>query len=304
MKKLFFSLCAFSLLLTGIGCEKIIDFTGEQTEPRLTLSSQAEAGEPLEAYIASSVFFLSSSRYGTEFVDKLDPQQGKVRCYVNGATTPRLLEYVPIENATSLHYRLSDYAPAPGDHIRLEAEFPGFDPVWAETSVPLEPACEVVAAKSVSDGVEVTLALKDDASSDNYYFLQPVRQGWDSYTEEIVFWTTNFWSNDVLFREKGGSSVLDAFEEDADNYFSDGLIKGQRHVFVITVPVSRDENSLLWIHLAAVDESLYWYGRSYNQLTEGEFTGYFSEGVTLYSNVHGGYGVFCSAASRWLEVDW
>ena len=304
MKKFLFSLCAFFLLLTGIGCEKVIEFTGEQTEPRLTLSSQAEAGEPLEAFIASSVFFLSASHYGTEFVDNLDPQRGKVRCYVNGATTPLLLEYIPEEQATSLHYRASDYVPAPGDHIRLEAEFPGFDPVWAETSVPLVPACEVVAVKNVSEAVEVTLALTDDAACDNYYFLQPLRERWEPYMEENVIWAVNFWSNDVIFRERGGSSAMDAFEEDADNYFSDGLIKGQRHVFVITVPVPRDEEVRLLIHLAAVDESLYWYGRSYNQLMESDWTGFFSEGVTLYSNVHGGYGVFGSAASRWLEVDW
>ena len=305
MKKLLFSLCAFVQLLSGVGCEKVIEFTGEQTEPRLTLSSQAEVGEVLEAFVSASVFFLSETRNGLAFVEGLNPERGQVRCYVNGATTPHLLQYVPRENANSLRFRASDYAPVAGDHIRLEAEFPGFDPVWAETVVPLQPACEIVSAQSTSDGVEVTLALTDDASYDKYYFLQPVSQLWDPYEEQSFFWSVNFWSSDVLFRNMSGASALDAFEQDADNYFSDDLIKGKRHVFVITVPVSREESTLLWIHLAAVDESLYWYGKTYDQLTDSDWTtGFFSEGVTLYSNVHGGYGVFCAAASRWLEVEW
>ena len=112
MKKLLFSLCAFVQLLSGVGCEKVIEFTGEQTEPRLTLSSQAEVGEVLEAFVSASVFFLSETRNGLAFVEGLNPERGQVRCYVNGATTPHLLQYVPRENANSLRFRASDYAPA------------------------------------------------------------------------------------------------------------------------------------------------------------------------------------------------
>ena len=306
MKKCLYFLCACFLFLVGTGCEKVIEFTGEQTESRLTLSSQAEVGEPLEAYIASSVFFLSASPYGTSFVEGLDARQGQVRCYVNGETTPRLLAYVPKEDAASLHYILSDYAPAPGDHIRLEAEFPGFEPVWAETDVPLAPAFEIVSVNpGTSGGVELTLALTDDASYDNFYFLQPLIQTWESSMDQHVFWTLSFSSNDVLFHEMSGTSALETFDDEAGNYFSDDLIKGQRHVFVITVPYWQNESMHLWIHGAAINESLYWYGISYDLLTSmDEWTSFFSEGVTLYSNVHGGYGVFGAAASQWLKVEW
>ena len=65
----------------------------------------------------------------------------------------------------------------------------------------------------------------------------------------------------------------------------------------------KDETMHLWIHSAAVTESLYWFDFSYSQVHEGA-TGMFSEGATLYSNINGGYGVFCAAASHWMEVDW
>ncbi|MBQ3743074.1 MAG: DUF4249 domain-containing protein [Bacteroidales bacterium] len=307
MKKLLFFLCVNLLLLAGAGCEKVIEFTGEETEPRLTLSSQAEAGERLDIYIASSVFFLSDSEGGKAFVKGLDPDQGQVRCYVNGATTSRILVFIPKENSSNLHYRTVDYVPAPGDHIRLEAEFPGFDPVWAETDVPLEPAFELISATYLpSYELELTLAVTDDASYDKYYFLQPVNQTWEPSLEQLVTWPLRFSSKDIIFRDMGGTGALDAFEDETGNFFSDDLIKGQRHVFVITVPYTpkKDPTVSLLIHAAAVDESLYWYGKSFALMRAGDWTGFFSEGVTLYSNVHGGYGVFCAAASRWLEVEW
>ena len=71
-------LCAATLtLLLGAACEKIIEFKGEQTEPRLTISSQAEVGKPLEVYVASSIFFLSDTWSGDAFIEKLKPEEGR-----------------------------------------------------------------------------------------------------------------------------------------------------------------------------------------------------------------------------------
>ena len=315
MKKILFPICALLLLPAGTGCEKIIEFNGEVTGSRLTLSCQAEAGEPLEACVASSVFFLSDSWDGKAFVANLDTVNGRVRCYVNGSAAATPLELVPEEERTGLCYRASGYAPSPGDHIRLEAEFPGFDPVWAETDVPREPSLEILSTvwrqmgpedwewiideASPTYEVELTLALSDDGSYDKYYFLQPVLLTADSYVRIV-----SFSSNDVLFQEMDGAGALESFGE-AGNFFADDLISGQRHVFTIRIPMlpSKDGSAHLWLHVAAVNESLYWYSKSYARLV-GDFGSFFAEGVTLYSNVHGGYGAFGAAASRWLEVDW
>ena len=72
-------LCAATLtLLLGAACEKIIEFKGEQTEPRLTISSQAEVGKPLEVYVASSIFFLSDT--GAEMLSLRSSSLKKGRC--------------------------------------------------------------------------------------------------------------------------------------------------------------------------------------------------------------------------------
>ena len=322
MKKILYTISAALVFLLGAGCEKVIEFKGEQTEPRLTVSGQAEVGEPLTVYVASSLFFLTDEKLGAAFTDGLDTLRGQVRCYVNGAKEPHVFTLQPRrEFASALPYRALDYSPAPGDRIRLEAEFPGFDPVWAETVVPRMPLFEIVAAKwhRMSDQelgwtleedesyneVELTLAVTDDASYDKFYFIQPVLQyRFEYYGEEDLYQSYGFSSNDILFREMSGSNAMRMIDEEG-NYFSDKLIKGQRREFTITVSMlpPKDETKHLWIHAAAVNESLYWYDYSYSQLQEGT-TGLFSEGVTLYSNVNGGYGAFGAAASRWMEVDW
>ena len=316
-------LCAALVLLLGSGCEKDIDFKGEQTEPRLTVSAQAEVGEPLSVYVASSIFFLQNDRGGRAFMDGLDTLRGQVRCFVNGAKQPHVLTLQPRdEYASALPYLAEDYSPAPGDRIRLEAEFPGFDPVWAETSVPRMPAFEIVSAKWHKESgteewgwdyydLDMTMAVTDDGSYDKYYFLQPVLQFsfnygdfFEGYADEVQFQSYGFSSNDVLFRELGGGKNALQMIDEESNYFSDALIKGQRHEFTITVSMlpEKEESMRMWVHTATVNESLYWYDYSYSRL--GDMNGLFSEGVTLYSNVNGGYGVFCAAASQWLEVEW
>lgn len=320
MKKILIAICAALLLLAGTGCEKTIEFKGEETQPRLTVSSEVEAGQPLVVYVASSLFFLADEKGGAAFTQGLDTQRGEVRCYVNGGNEPkRLSPHADESNVSALRYVSDGFAPAPGDHLRLEAEFPGFDPVWAETTVPRMPAFEVISSKwhemesgdwynpfddgEVYHALDLTMAVTDDPTYDKFYFVQPVLEQYIPYLEEVIRTSMTFTSNDVLFRQMSGSNAMQLVDGDG-NYFSDELVKGQRREFTISISYvpEKEEDMALYIHVATVNENLYWYDFSYSLLM-GD-TGLFSEGVTLYSNVNGGYGVFGAAASKWLEVDW
>ena len=321
MKNTLFYGLSLCLLLFAAGCEKEIEFNGVQTEPRLTLSSRAEPGELLRVYVSTSVFFLEDLNDGSVFKEKLDPSQGHVRFFVNGATEGREMMLLRDLSDFSYCYQ-ANYRPASGDRIRLEAEFPGFDPVVAETTVPYYPQFELLqtewapvdslAGSFIGEGyydVELTLAVTDDASYDKYYFVQPLVTFQYPGAQQGVTTSLSFSSSDILFRQVdgtfgqafGGSGVFLY----SGGYFSDALIKGQRHVFTIRVsrvPDPENPSVSFGLRVAAVNESLYWYDLSYSQVT-GSFSGIFSEGVTLYSNVKGGYGVFCASATRWLEVD-
>lgn len=320
------SIYVFLPLLVSVfsGCEKEIEFDGDITRPGLTLASQASVGSPLTVYVSSSIFFLENEETGNIFFENLDTARGKVRCFVNGSNSGEELVLMRQFSVNSLCY-MADYVPAPGDHIRLEAEFPGYDMLWAETDVPLMPDFELLSVtwkKSETDNVswlfedeeqeyyeaELTLAVTDNASYEKYYFLQPLITQTDPWTQ--TEWTTSltFTSNDVIFQQMDGSQLQVSTLDGGfftGGYFSDALIKGQRYVFKIQVSYVPDREKLISFDLlaAAVNENLYWYDNSYLQVAEG-MNGLFGEGVTLYSNVHGGYGVFCAAAPVFLKVEW
>lgn len=322
MKKILTASLAAVLLLLAAGCEKVIEFKGEVLESRLTLSCCARAGEPLTAYVASSVFFLADKKAGAVFTDGLDTLRGTVRCFVNGENTPRPMRLDRGADGASLCYR-ADYSPAPGDHIRLEADFPGFGPVWAETAVPLRPAIEVLSARLVKADLgawggffdevedtfdlEITLAVTDDGTYDKYYFLEPVALLEDDGSEELFPVHYGFSSNDILFRQMNRSDAMSLLAGDGGRFFSDALIKGQCHSFTITVSSvtqwELDSMASFGLEMATANEALYWYDYSYQQ-SMFSAGGLFAEGVTLYSNVNGGYGYFGAAVPVWLEVEW
>ena len=212
MKKQIYLWALAVVALLGTACEKVIEFKGEIAEPRLTVSAQAVAGDPFPVYVASSVFFLQSNHSGEAFTEKLDTLRGAVRCYVNGARESKRMVLDPDASYSSLCYVAEDYVPGPGDHIRLEVEFPGFDPVWAETDVPLVPQFEILSTdwtlmEKSWEGeqdyyqVDMTLALTDDGTYDKYYCLQPI-QGYFFEPGQMVFVEViPFKSNDIIFQQ-------------------------------------------------------------------------------------------------------
>jgi len=323
MKKILTGMMAAVLVLVSAGCEKVIEFKGEVTQSRLTISSYAEVGTPLTVFVASSIFFLADQKNGQAFIENLDTVRGSVRCFVNGEQEPHVLALMPEGSYASLCYQATDYVPSPGDHIRLEAEFPGFDPVWAETDVPWRPSFEFISSqwRTVDYGtwaglfddetefheLDITLAVNDDASYHKFYFLQPLAVFKDDWVPDGYLVTFQFSSNDVIFREMVGSNAMSLLDDAGGNYFSDELIKGQRHTFTITISgiydYEKEMISYLGVMTATASESVYWYDRSFSQ-TISAMGGLFAEGVTLYSNVNGGYGFFGASYPVLLDIDW
>ena len=321
MKKSIIPCVLILVALLGASCEKVIEFKGEIAEPRLTLSAKAVTDEPFQVYVASSVFFLQSRGDRKAYTETLDTLHGEVRCFVNGDRTGKQMVLQPEdEGYASLCYLAQDYVPAPGDHIRLEAEFPGFDPVWVETDVPLLPRLEIVSMGEWTlmeqneewapdyYQVEMTLRVTDDGSYDKYYCLQPLALYYFEPAEMDLEEVLRFRSTDIIFQQVEASALEDLFDlgtetELTGGYFSDRLFKGKSYTFkILLIRVPEPETlKKLGVRISTVNESLYWFDLSYSKL-QNEVS-FFSEGVTLYSNVHGGYGIFGAAASSWVEVE-
>ena len=322
MKKSIIPCVLIFVALLGTACEKVIEFDGEITEPRLTLSAKALTGEPFRVYVASSVFFLNTRGDRRAYTETLDTLRGEIRCFVNDDRTGKRMVLQPEdEGYASYCYLAEDYVPAPGDHIRLEAEFPGFDPVWVETDVPLLPRLEIVSMgewtlMEQNGGwgdldyyqVEMTLRVTDDGSYDKYYCLQPFAVYSFEPAEMDLEEGLRFRSTDIIFQQMDASALEDLFDFETETeltggYFSDRFFKGKSYTFkILLIRVPAPETlKKLGLRISTVNESLYWFDLSYSKL-QNEVS-FFSEGVTLYSNVHGGYGILGAAASSWLEVE-
>ena len=308
MKKIINVLTILMSVLCAPSCEKYIEFSGEESKPRLTVSALANAGEPFSAYVSSSLFFLNSEGSGA-FIKDLDVSRGIVKLTVNGAAESVIMQYMPDKEDRALVYG-SDYVPQPGDRIVLEAEFPGFDPVRAETRVPFPPQFEVSSVKYDSEAGELgmTIRLRDDGSYEKYYFLAPILEAMYPGMETPYRIACRYRSDDVVFKNMGvGVFELYGFLFGDDNlvscYFSDEMIRGKEHSIRIVIPgiQPNGESDRFFVELRAVTESLYWFDTSYARM-EDDFN-LFAEGVTLYSNVSGGYGVLCAAATTRIDVE-
>ena len=84
----------------------------------------------------------------------------------------------------------------------LEAEFPGFDPVRAETRVPYPPLFEITSLKpgGADQDMEMTIRLSDDGNYEKYYFLAPKRVMYYPWAEEPAEVFCRFNSDDIVFR--------------------------------------------------------------------------------------------------------
>jgi len=313
MKKILFVLLFAAF--TFVSCEKEIKFNGEETSPKVVLYSQAVAGEPLEATISASMFFLE--RDETKHISLLDTLKGSVEVYVNGSQTPYKMTYVPFESEypwmvnTTLSY-VSDYVPACGDHIRIVASFPGFDTVEGETTVPFAPDFQILDIKEshLQDEwvkYDFSVRLKDDGSYTKYYYLEPceIETYVDQDCEQTYRMPVGFNSSDVLFQSS--TSELEALIDGGtytNGYFSDALISGKTHDFSFSIEQYEYQDvppPQMLVGLSVLTESLYYHLLSMSKLNND--LGMFSEGTILYSNVKGGYGCVCASVSLYLQVN-
>ncbi len=303
MRRLWNILACLILLMSGTACEKEIEFDGDELASRLTVSAIADAGTPLKINVASSVFFLNSSKFQeSAYTGNLDTERGRVRVFVNDGKVAWETRLIPDEGRYSLCYGC-DYVPAPGDRIRIEAEFPGYDAVTAETDVLPLPRFEVV---SVSlDNHEMTIRIDDDAAFEKNYFLHLLtrQENPDGTLFEMEMPVT---SGDVLFRDVASQlsvSGFDTFMESSEwvNYylFHDTLIRGKSYSFKIKWGGDADR---LCLELKTVTDSFFWYVTSLETLRNST-GGLFGEGVSIYSNVKGGYGVVCASSSVSVAVE-
>lgn len=225
-----------------------------------------------------------------------------------------------------------DYVPQEGDHIKVVASFPGFDEVSGETTVPENHLklldCSLRKLEDNTYRYEFTACVDDPGTGPLFYAVHPYVKCCErtndfvdgGYLENEYEYRWDFSSSDVLFAN--ATEQLIAFVEGEDgvsHYFSNDLVYGKRHEFKFSLDITswyidgqyetysydgKDyfyETTYDWyLSLQTLDEGFYYHKTSRDQLNS-DF-GLFSEGVTLYSNVKGGYGTVCSSVTNSVHL--
>lgn len=332
MKKIL-AFLVFVLVLAS--CEKEVKFNGKQMDPKLVLYCNAISGENLVADVSVSVFFLDRRNGNGDFTDTLDIKKGSVKVYVNGSETPYVMEYSPRE--PEYYYSYYDengqliseeqppktltyscgYVPKEGDHIKVVASFPGFDEVYGETDVPKNniEIIDITTTASPDDYVryEVTARVIDPGNMPLSYAVFPMLRQTSVDEEEGYFeYSLDINSSDVVFVNATDQlqALIDG-DSGTSHYFSNDLIYGKSHEFKFTFDVNNwyfedDEDDSYYtfslsLSYQTLSESFYYHLSSLNQVQNSTF-GLFGEGVTLYSNVKGGYGTVCASVSNSLSL--
>lgn len=357
MKKLSYIILGAMLLLCS--CEKELRFNGSYDGQKLVLYSCANPDTVLTAYIFRSTFFLARDD------EKGDQREGlsgaRVSALVNGKDSYAMRETVSIIEYPSISYDpdtglyhevtlkkkricyVSDYQPAPGDHIKVMASMEGLKDVYGETVVPERPSARVEShafrqtQNYPADRMQFKLELDDRAGENNYYSLA-VQQNcfvydWETDSGRKDWAGMRLFSDDVVFFKTGIEDMIDAVDGTSrlvPQFFDDGSFNGMKHSFNLWCEVNLmdepvygedDEHNTYVDHFAQMDideldpkdfkifvvslsENMYRYNMSLISYEETDgITEVFGEPVSIFNNVVGGIGCVGSLSTSVVTLD-
>lgn len=289
-----------SLAVLAVSCSKEIPFTGEYSGEKIVMYSSLnpESGY-IDLRLSKSKFFLSHDRQD----NVLDGLKGaKVSGTVNGLP----LSFSVDSNKPGVF--LAPCTLKEGDKVELRATHPKLGSASASSVVPAKASFSVDkwSYDSENNMVHITVTINDNASTRDYYRIA-LLQGFNSGEEHFES-SVNLYSKDIIFMETGGfgviSSILGDEAADASVPFEDVVLGGEHRSIELFAPVYDngylDPCSGLSLEVQTYSEDLYKYAVSVEAARDSDFTGFFSEGVTIHNNVQGGIG--CVAALNTSRV--
>lgn len=286
-------------------CEKEIKFKGEETASRLVVNAIATAGEPLNANVGRSVFFLNDNGDSENFHC---PDNAYMSLYVNG----NLVETLTADG----NQFSSSYVPSAGDTIRLTASAPDFDDVEASTlAIPDAPSFTF---NTVVEKLKFSSYIKDDtvyywfyATGDVIIDLYDTHPGnRDCYNIRVIeskFYEHQKITYDDPVFENFNEPFLDEIYSSTRPFFTDKIFDGSHYQLTIPFDLySIDTTEYITeagfeIVLDHIDRNLYEYYNTLYTANQDE-VGLLSEPVHVHSNVDGGYGIVAGRNCDTIKV--
>jgi len=310
------SLLAVAALFFLSGCEKVIEFKGDETDPMVVLSSEPEAGAPWLVSLTYSQFFLFN-----EPITPIDNAQVSVTVNGRGAGAARLLR----DGVYS-----TGVVPQSGDSLELQVQVPGQPSVRAACRVPSAPVVREVsvsadtawhfdeyASQRLGDSLweccgslSCRFVLDDPAGQKNYYMLRAAISSagqFDGYSCDVTLHV----DDKVLFEDNPLGELVDVGDDLSSGsrvLFSDDNINGKSHTVTFSTSdlycLRRKGRGDLRIDIVSISRELYFYlATARAAASSGNALGLFSEPVQVICNVENGIGILGAAAAANLITE-
>lgn len=309
------------------GCEKILEFEGEITEPKIVITALANPDTLFSVRIAHSTFFTYVSPEDQDAIidgvpvsadERAIIKDAGVSCTVNGTQTFSM----PYNPDTKSHE--SGYRPLPGDRITLNVAAEGYADAGAEVEMPARVRLEILGKEVLYSKVSVVydewvesgldtimrirMKLVDPPGVANYYRLK-VRSMAD-YTavtpdETIEGYLQNdvFTSSDVIFQDERLVKRYGGWPAGFSNVFDDHLFDGKEYECFVETRMPGENNPRVVVELQSITRDFYNYLKSVMlyRITDRDS---YTESIQIYSNVDGGYGILGGLSGEKSTLLW
>ncbi len=316
-----------------VSCEKKIEFEGEDVEPMVVVHGLNDADNPIVVNLCYSRPIYSSFYVpnGGDYFEAID--NANVTLTIDGSTV--------LTAADSAGRYSFAHTPQPGEHLVLDIEIPGKEPISAVADVMARPAVRNVESELDADDeytnfLEVSFDVTDKKATSDYYAVR-LRMDDTVYTRNyddsgnLIMEDTSTSSSYVYYSctdylLNSNTDIIDVGIVDdptgQSSYegtcmtFTDATFNGQTHHFKVKVAAynlyddyygykGKDQTRTigLYLEVSSMSRDLYLYRQTSAAYSDDEFQAILSEPVQIHSNIEGGIGIFGVSSTSVKRVE-
>ena len=284
----------FALLLIAFGCRKEIDVSIPDSGRKIVLNAPLFADSLLEAFVARSCHIQdASSGYYTL-------NNATVDVYRDGA----LVETLPMVSYG--YYASSTNRAEIGHNYEFRVAYTGLAPVNGDTGIPT--AVEITKLDTVpvfhqdyANTMTLKITFNDAVAGEKDYYRMKIYL----LTEYYISRGDGRFDTIRSIYSNGIYDISDMAYDFGDNYkmpiyFNDAVFDGKSYTFQVDLN-DMDLNpycKCVIVELEHLTQEYYYYCKSVNMQNNGEDIPIFTQVVTVYNNINGGFGIVGASTAR------
>jgi len=285
MKKQYFILFIISALL---GCRKEIYVNLPDSERKIVLNAPLYEDSLISAVLVKSSHIQDGSGQLYTLVN------ADVAVYCNGQFLEKL------DMIKDGYYASSENKVVAGNEYELRASLQPLAPVKGKTIIPFKPEIvKIDTGQVIENQYEQYFTFKTTINDKNpglldYYCIRYIRcQSYITHPAYKQFDTVSYYSNIFPFECNDPAVEFEMNDYGVAYYFTDHLFDGKSYTFEVRMYAYELNQDIEYIvaQVSHLSQDYYYYCKSAEMQRNGEDIPVFTQMVTVYNNIEGGYGI-------------